>query len=68
MSNWPFNTADLSHPNFTARTSDRRKDIDWDLLEMRNDHIPLSAWIGAAVFLFVFFVVIPAVAVAVGFF
>lgn len=68
MSNWPFNTADLSHPNFTARTSDRRKDIDLDLVEMRNDRIPLRAWIGAAAFVFVFFIVLPTVAVAVGFF
>lgn len=67
MSNWPFNTADLSHPNFTARTSDRRKDIDWARLEMR-DRIPLSAWIGAVAFVLGFFVVLPAVAVAVGFF
>lgn len=68
MSNWPFNTADLSHPNFTARTSDRRKDIDWARLEMRDDKIPVSAWIGAAAFILGFFVGFPLLAVAVGFF
>lgn len=68
MSNWPFNTADLSHPNFTARTSDRRKDIDWARLEMRDDKIPVSAWIGAAAFILGLFVGFPLLAVAVGFF
>ena len=67
MSNWPFQHADLSHPNWTARTSDRRTDIDWARLEMRDHKIPLRAWLGAAVFLVVFFVVIPAIAIMGGF-
>lgn len=29
MSNWPRNHADFSHPNWTARTTDRRAHLDW---------------------------------------
>lgn len=68
MSNWPYQHADLSHPNWTARTSDRRKDIDWARLEMRDHKIPPMAWLGAAAFILGFFVGFPLLAVAVGFF
>ncbi len=29
MSNWPRNHADFSRPNWTARTPDRRPEVDW---------------------------------------
>lgn len=67
MSNWPRNHADLSHPNWTARTCDRRKDVDWKRLEMK-DRIPLSAWLGAAAFIFVLFWLVPSIAIMAGFF
>ena len=34
MSNWPRNHADFSHPNWTARTGDRCRDLE--ILENRK--------------------------------
>lgn len=67
MSNWPRQHADLSHPNWTARTSDRRSDLDWSRLEARDQKIPPKAWLGAAVFISVFFVGLPTIAMMAGF-
>lgn len=68
MSNWPRNHADFSHPNWTARTKDRRTDIDWKRIEMEDDRIPISAWICAIAFVVVLFWLFPTIAIVAGFY